>query len=446
LLSNNVFTCFLITAGIVLSATLGGCGGGAESKTAVDGTTITADSPSVSNIYIAGSASSNKQSTLSFTVTKKGAPQASIGVTVSLNAQAEAAGVTFFGGGTTLSLITDSSGKTPVFSIVAGSLPTNVIVKGALSNNTTVADYSTAISVSSGNAVQNRFNLAIEIGKSSTESWSLVTMVGISASVADRLGNTVPDGTLINFSASPGGTVIGTASGVSSACRTVSSQCSVTIALNRGTNTNPYVTIVAFTQGEEDFTDANGNNKYDLNEFFVDLGNFYRDDTVNGVYDSGIGQDQLMLTTRSGSTSCPTFPLSLLNINGTCNGVWDGDNTIRTQTRLYMAESTLAASNFNYSGGVLTFNVAGRTNGGRAPDNTSIAVTIASPIPAAPDPHSTCTVGGTVSGSPISSGTASPSLPSTHTVGIAPSCSTLQIEVKLTTPSGTVSTSYYTIP
>src|SRR5207249_353144 len=66
-------------------------------------------------------------------------------------------------------------------------------------------------------------------------------------------------------------------------------------------------TIIALTQGEEDFYDANGNGVYDLGEPFTDLGEPYVDSNDNNVWDPG-------------------EYFTDLNANGTWdgpNGIWD---------------------------------------------------------------------------------------------------------------------------
>ena len=409
----------LVILTIVLTAFLTGCGGGGESKTATDGTTIAASAPNINNIYIATSAATNKQATMSFSVTKSGAPVANTGVTVTLNSQALSAGVTFFGGATTLSLTTNALGVTPTFAVVAGNIPTSVIVKGTLSSYTSVTDYSTSITISSGSPVQDRFTLAIELGKSVIESWSyLLDTVGITASVADRLGNPVPDGTPINFTASAGGTV-------TSSCTTVNSQCTVTLTIS-GTKTSPYITILAYSTGEESFIDNNGNNKYDLGESFTDLGNVYRDDDRNSSYTSG---EQIIVTTGAGTGICPTnslgFPYTnLLSVPLTCDGVWSNNILIRSETFIYLAESNFNVSITSRTPSAVTFEVSGAVNGGRAPNGTSVAVA----FPTLPT-GSTCSAG-SVTGSPISTGYTA----TTHTVVLTPGCAGQTMQITVTTP------------
>lgn len=429
------FRIAFILAVIVLTSAITSCGGGAsESSQAVDGTTISASTPSVSSIYIANSAASNKQATLFFTVTKNGVPQPNITINVSLNSQALAAGVTFFGGSTSLSLLTSSSGLTPSFAVVSGNIPTNVVVKGAIADKPSVVDYSVAITVSSGSPAQDRFSLAIETDKTVTESWSNITLVGVAAYVADRLGNPVPDGTTINFSASSGGTV-------TSSCATVNSSCSVSVTLNRNGSSSPFVSILAYAVGEETFIDTNGNNKYDSGELFVDLGNIYRDDDLSNSYSVG---EQIFPTTNNGTSACPVFETGkpnakLYSVPNTCSGGWNDTIQIRARTVLYLAESSLIANFVSQVGTTINFTTSGVTNGGQPPVKTSVAID----FPFLPT-GSTCSAS-TVTNSPVSA-SATPLTPSSHSVTVTAACTRQQMRVLMTTPSGSISASVLTLP
>jgi len=76
------------------------------------------------------------------------------------------------------------------------------------------------------------------------------------------------------------------------------------------------VTIMALADGEEAFTDLNGNGKYDLGEPFVDLGEPFVDANDNGVWDSG---EYFYDANGNGAYDGP-------------NGVWDAKTKIWTQT------------------------------------------------------------------------------------------------------------------
>ena len=182
-----------------------------------------------------------------------------------------------------VTLTTDSLGKVsvPVFS---GTVPTNVLVNAALVSNLSIQTDSSVVVIASGRPVQSRVSLvpakhAIR-GFNFDGATTTVTM-----SLADRQGNPVPDGTAVNFVTKAGVMIPPT-------CVTGAvpgdSQCTVTIRTQNprpfaadGTK-NGYVSILAYTAGEEDFTDTNFSNTYDAGDSFSlsgnDLGTAYRDD------------------------------------------------------------------------------------------------------------------------------------------------------------------------
>lgn len=420
---------FLITVGIVLSATLGGCGGGAESKTAVDGTTITASQPDVSFIYISTTAGSNKQANLSFSVSKKGTPQPNIGVTVTLNDQALAAGAKFLGGATTLSLTTDASGNTATFSVVSGAIPTSIIVKGVLSNNNSIADYSRAIAVSSGGADQDRFSIAN--ADNSIEGWNYLGITTTTTvQLADRLGNPVPDGTSVNFSVSPGIIVSPTT------CTTVASACSVTLTTANAVGRTPFVTILAFTQGEESFIDTNGNNSFDVGEAFTDLGKPYRDDNQNNVYDFGI--DQSLNAIATGVSNCPNTAYSAkTSVPLTCNGVRDSNAIVRASSALYVAPSNLVLAQTSSTADSYTYELYGTVSGSlqkyRAPSGTSVTASVVVPITGG----NNCAA--TMNNIAIDSSVNNALTPSQHTLTYTTAlCLGRQALITVTTPKGRI--------
>ncbi len=91
------------------------------------------------------------------------------------------------------------------------------------------------------------------------------------------------------------------------------------------------VTIVAFTDGEEHFTDVNNNGTWDPGEPFVDIGEPFVDTNDNDIFD---GED---------------IPISAGDVNG--NGVWDGPNghwdantKVWTKAWVLYTDSALVAS------------------------------------------------------------------------------------------------------
>ena len=91
-------------------------------------------------------------------------------------------------------------------------------------------------------------------------------------------------------------------------------------------------TIIAWTQGEEAFVDANHNGKYDppaagfAGELFVDQGDPFIDANDDDIYDQVVpgGQFEVRFCGSTTTGSCPTYTGP--------NGQWDAQTTIWTQT------------------------------------------------------------------------------------------------------------------
>ena len=127
-------------------------------------------------------------------------------------------------------------------------------------------------------------DVCIDTGCSETE-------VVITATIGDRRNQTLTDSHIIYF-ATEWGTI-------EPSCTTVSGSCSVTwktsnfdyFPANDGngwTTSSPGNNIVAYTQGEEGFTDLNGNQRYDdADGNFTDLAEPFIDVNNNDVHDTG---------------------------------------------------------------------------------------------------------------------------------------------------------------
>jgi hypothetical protein len=153
--------------------------------------------------------------------------------------------------------------------------------------------------------------------------------------LADRQGNFVPDGTVVNFTS-------GLNLVVTPTCTTSNSRCTITAS---SAVTNPFqgyqlVTILAYTDGEEQFVDNNSNNKYDAGELFTDLGRPFRDNNRDGIYQ--VNEDSYP-SSGAGTSACTNLvaPLtkSPLSIPNTCNGIWDATAQIRQEITIRLAAS-----------------------------------------------------------------------------------------------------------
>ncbi|MEN9372543.1 MAG: hypothetical protein RIR79_95 [Pseudomonadota bacterium] len=208
----------------------------------------------------------------------------------------------------TASGTTDASGTVsiPVFS---GTIPTSVIVNAALASNTSVQTDSAVLAIASGRPAQARVSLSISEmairGMNFDGATTKVTM-----SLADRQGNPVPDGTVVNF-VTEGGVMIPPTctTGTTSTGTAGDSQCSVQLRTQnpRPANGDGLVTILAYVAGEEDFVDANRNNVYDCGEQWTDLPLAYRDDfmVANGVANA-FQPGEFSVPRTASSSTCAT--------------------------------------------------------------------------------------------------------------------------------------------
>lgn len=296
---------------------------------AVQATNLQFVSASPALIYLLGSGATT-QSLMTFKVVDgTGLPVQNQKVNLALLNTAAAAGISIdtLGNSAGVSKTTDASGQV-VVAVFSGNVPTSVQVSAKLDAPSNVQTNSNVLTVASGKPVQKAASLALE--KFSIEGFSVDGVTTqVTLSMADRQGNPVPDGTEVNLVAE---------SGVLIPARCVvaggTSQCSSTYRSSGTRPVNGRVTILAYVPGEEDFVDANFNNKYDSGETFTDMGNAYRDDDENLTFTVGE-----FSVPRVGASACPVLVDTVEGGRAnTCDGVW-GSNEVRRQAILVVATS-----------------------------------------------------------------------------------------------------------
>lgn len=297
--------------------------------------------------------------TLSLKTLNGGIPKATIGTVGNVNA---------------VTSTTNADGMVSV-AVFAGTVPTNVLVNAALTSNPVVQTDSAVLAIASGRPAQARVSVSLE--KFSIEGWntdgpdSSVTM-----SLADRQGNPVPDGTVVNFVTS-GGVMIpptcttGTTPG--------DSRCTVKIRAQNPRPGNGRVAIMAYSAGEEDFVDANFNNVYDCGESFTDLGTAFRDDNFNGVFDAG----EFSVPRAAAASACGVTAVTPSPSSG--DKVW-GAADVRGQIPIVFASSE-ATIDGAFNGTTFTTTVRD-VNGNSMPTASQITVSGAA---TGADAH-TCTI------------------------------------------------------
>ncbi len=328
---------------------------------------------------------------------------------------------------------TNASGEVsvPVFS---GTVPTNVSVKATLISNLNVTTTSAVLAIASGRAAQSRVSLAVkELSIEGANLDGVTTQ--ITMSLADRQGNPVPDGTAINF-VTEGGVMI------PPVCTTVQSACTVALRSQNPRPADGRVSVMAYAAGEEDFTDLNFDNVYTSGEPFTDLGNAFRQNAALVGNASGPYIDGYFSVPRAGSVACtseiPGQP-NFLGRPNSCDGVWGAADVRQQAVVIFATGPAVITSVSTQTTSNLTFSVSDGNliSANSVPTGSSIVVT-ASP--------NTCVVNS--GGSAI---VANSLFPAVFSVGYSssdgsPCASGSSINVKLTTPLGTITTRSFPVP
>lgn len=304
--------------------------------------------PTKSRIYLANSGGST-QTIIQFLLTNsqgEAVPSRDIRLTLkSTNAGTPKATFGSAGNVDPLVLTTDSAGRVSV-PVYSGTVPTSVMVNASLVSNSAIQTDSSVVAVASGRP--NQSSLSLSLGKLSLRGYNFDgEETTVTLSMADRQGNPVPDGTVINFVTESGLMVPAT-------CTTGAvpgdSRCSVKIRTQGARPADGRVSILAYAPGEEDFVDTNFNNVYDCGEPFTDLGTAFRANAalaggvpVGGAYVSGA-----FVVPRSASTSACAAGTTPSPTSG--DGVW-GSADVRQQAVIVFATDDIKVSSVSWVSG-----------------------------------------------------------------------------------------------
>lgn len=223
-------------------------------------------------------------------------------------------------------LTTDGQGKVMV-NLYPGALPGPVEIKATLKSNANIFALSKDVSVATGRATQNGFSISMTKNVLANESDGDVAT--ITARLVDRVGNPVPDGTVVSF-ISEGGRVTPN-------CTTKGGICSVEFSTQNPRSADNRVTVIAYVEGDKAYTDVNGDNKFSVGDILTqNIGDFFRDDNENNIYDANLGE----FVYRKGASGATCAPSSFNqpNIAGTCDSGLSA--TLRYQFVLGLASST----------------------------------------------------------------------------------------------------------
>ena len=240
-------------------------------------------------------------------------------------------------GTTSLTQPTAADGTVSI-AVNAGTEPGPVQVQAALQSNPAIKNVSNSLAIASGLPAQNAFSLSVQTFH--MEAWNRDGVTNdITLRIADRLGNPVPDGTTVNL-VTEGGQIVASCKTTGAASDNVAA-CTVVLSSQSPRPVDGRLTVVAWAQGEESFTDLGtpSDNIWKPGEPFDDLGQPYLDRNENGTYDPGIDSS---VGTSSGAAACPAG--AFLSVPNTCDGTW-GKTLVRAQAVISFSGSDAFFSN-----------------------------------------------------------------------------------------------------
>jgi hypothetical protein len=217
---------------------------------------------------------------------------------------------------------TDASGLAQTV-VQAGTIPTPVRVTATVvGTNPVIATQSDQLAISTGIPTERNISLSIET--LNPETWSIDGVSDkVTARLADRFNNPVPDGTAVSFTAE-GGSIGGS-------CTTVDGACSVNWVSQNSRPADGRVTIMASASGEESFIDTNGNGTFDDPDYFPGP-----PITAITKANPGVITTSVPHTLRAGNTVTISGIVGMTELNGLTYFV----GSVPTSTTLTLIDST----------------------------------------------------------------------------------------------------------
>jgi hypothetical protein len=300
----------LCSGAVTLSASSPGAAVKTLSLTVADPTAdaIIFVSANPAKIFIAGSGAI-EQSQVKFKVlSTAGIPLQNVGVKLGIVINPGGVGLNATGSTATVTATSNASGEVSV-SVFSGTIPGPVKVRAELIANANVFSESQNLTVASGSPSQRFMSLSVE--KFNIEGWLKDgSPTRLTVRIADRQGNAVEDGTVVNFTAEAGQ--------VATSCATARindiSMCSVDFQSQNPRPTGGRVSVMAYLAGTKNYVDANANNIYDAGDTLINIGDAYRDDNENGAFDAGE-----FLIPRGGTLPCAGTTATFPSVPNTCD-------------------------------------------------------------------------------------------------------------------------------
>ncbi|MCA4779700.1 hypothetical protein IF090_08660 [Acinetobacter towneri] len=265
----------------------------------------------------------------------------------------------------------DSNGKI-IVNLYPGDIPGPVEIKAALASDPKVYALSKNVKVSTGRVTQN--GVSLSVSKQSLRTDIDGDTSTITARLTDRVGNDVPEGTVISFVAEGGK--------VDSSCATnKAGSCSVTLTTQNPRPVNNRVTVLAFVEGDKAYNDLDGSNSFTKGDTLThNIGAFFRDDNEDNLHNLG----EFIYSKANAGLKCALSSFEQPNIPNTCDSGLSA--VLRQQLVFAFAHDTptfVWKSGFESNGkiskgtGTFSFNVYGNSlKTVPMPSSTTVGVSV----------------------------------------------------------------------
>lgn len=376
-------------------------------------------SASPAQIYVLGSGATT-QSIVRFRVLNAtGGNFPGAVVTVSLISNPGGVGLGTAGSTEALSLTTSADGLV-TFTVFSGTVPGPLELRASILNDSVYA-VSKNLTVRQGPPSQKFFSFAADRYYIEGKDYAGTTAT-LTVQAADRNGNPVPAGTVVNFTAEGGqvspSCTIALIDGIASCTATFSSQSPRPADMR--------ISILAYAEGMKDYVDNNKNNTFDAaGDTLTEMGDAYRDDNDESMlkqYDPGE-----FTIERGGALACTGAGGPAPAVANTCTGTTA--TTVRKQVVLTMSGSVAVFNDPLVTSSKITFKLTDNNTvrPNPMPDGTTL---LATAIDNTPLNDLACTVkpdyGTTIGGA--SAGTTS------VTINLKDCAVTDEVTVDVTTP------------
>jgi hypothetical protein len=290
-------------------------------------------------------------------------------------------------GGVTLtpssaSAVSDAQGNVQIV-VNAGTVSTSVKITASVTSVTpAISTQSSQLTITTG--IPSASTMSLAVGCFNVEGLEVDgTITPVTARLADRFGNPVPDGTAVTLTAEGGA--------VDAQCITTTTATEKGVCTVNWRSSNPRppggrVSLLAKAIGEESFVDANGNGAFDNGETFSDLPEPFRDDDESGTYVSGVDADFFDFNNSfTRDLADGLFNGVLCNdTTGRCGGPATRSTGIGVQTVIVMSGSNPVISDISGNPVSITMSVGGSAtarlwirdvNGNAMPGGTNVSAT-----------------------------------------------------------------------